>query len=118
MSVTKSYSQRQLRVGEEIRHVLADIMIRNDWPVGSLKTPVTVTQVDVSPDLQNALVFVMPLGGADQEQILDFLTEMTFYMRKILGKKVALRRVPTLKFLIDETFDQAEKIDLLLKRAY
>ncbi len=113
--MSKSHSQRQLRVGEEMRHVLSDIIIRNDWPVGSLKTPVTVTQVDISPDLQAAIVYVMPLGGGEKENTIDFLKEMGFYIRKILGKKLALRRVPTLKFKIDETFEEAEKIDRLLR---
>ncbi len=108
-------SQRQLRVGEEIRHILANLIMRNDWPKGELSNPVTVTRVDISPDLQNAVVLVMPLGGLKREESMAFLTEMAPYMRKYLADHMGLRRVPYLKFLLDETFDKAEKMDRLLK---
>lgn len=108
-------SQRQLRVGEEVRHVLSLTISINDWPVGELQTPVTVTQVNMSPDLQKALVFVMPLGGLYQEETIAFLTEMSPYMRKKLADSMSLRRVPMLRFVIDETFDKAEKMENLFK---
>lgn len=106
-------SQRQLRVGEEVRHVLSSIIMRNDWPVGELVTPVTVSRVDVSPDLQNALVYVMPLGGQDQDQTLVFLKDMAPYMRKMLASSITLRRVPNLKFVLDDTFEKAERMERL-----
>ncbi|MBX9976966.1 MAG: 30S ribosome-binding factor RbfA [Alphaproteobacteria bacterium] len=108
-------SQRQLRVGEEVRHVLSQTISMNDWPVGELSVPVTVTQVSMSPDLQKALVFVMPLGGVEREETLEFLSEMIPYMRKRLASSMSLRRVPMLRFVIDETFDKAEKMDNLFK---
>ena len=108
-------SQRQLRVAEEVRHILSEIIQRGDLPEGSLSTPVTVSRVDISPDLQNALVFVMPLGGLHKEETLDVLKTNKWYLRKNLGQKVTLRRVPQLHFILDETFDAAEKIDQLIK---
>jgi ribosome-binding factor A len=108
-------SQRQLRVGEEVRHVLSLTISINDWPVGELQVPVTVTQVNMSPDLQKALVFVMPLGGLYQDETIAFLTEMSPYMRKKLADSMSLRRVPMLRFVIDETFDKAEKMENLFK---
>lgn len=109
-SSPKGPSQRQLRVGEEVRHVLSSIILRNDWPVGELAQPITVSRVDISPDLQNALVFVMPLGGKAREDTLAFLKDMIPFLRKQLAKQVVLRRVPQLKFVLDDTFDKAERM--------
>lgn len=109
-SSIKGPSQRQLRVGEEIRHILASVIMRNDWPMGELQHPVTVSRVDISPDLQNALAFIMPLGGDAREETLSFLKEMIPFLRKQLAKNIALRRVPQLKFVIDDSFDKAERM--------
>lgn len=109
-------SQRQLRVGEEIRHILSGILFRNSWPQGELPTSVTVTRVDMSPDLQNAIVFVMPLGGEHLEETLIFLKEMSPFIRKTLAGRLTLRRVPTLKFVIDDTFEKAEKMEALFRK--
>ena len=111
----KQPSQRQLRVGEELRHILASIILRNDWPSGETLSPLTVTRVDMSPDLQNALVFFMPLGGEKQEETLLFLKENVGYLRKMMGKNITLRRVPMLRFVLDDTFEKAERMERLFK---
>ena len=111
---SKFPSKRQLRVGEEIRHALAGIFIRRDIFVDELKDiSITVSEVSVSPDLSNAKVFVMTLGGQDMEIILPILNKMAPLFAHHTSQKVHLRRVPKLKFLIDRSFDHVDKISLL-----
>ena len=110
-STARGPSQRQLRVGEELRHILSSIIMRNDWPAGDIPQPVTISQVDISPDLQNALIFVMPLGGEKREESLNFLIDMIPYLRKQLASSIVLRRVPYLKFVLDDTFDHADHMN-------
>ena len=108
-------SQRQLRVGEELRHALA-AMLRP----GELHDPVlrqaniTVTEVRVSPDLKNATAFVMPLAGASAGEILAGLKRSAPFLRGRLARDVALRQVPNLAFALDTAFDNAARIDALL----
>lgn len=109
-------SQRQLRVGEEIRHILSEIIQRGDLPDGDLLSPVTISRVDISPDLQNALVFFMPLAGMNKEENKEVLKRNNWFLRRSLGQKITLRRVPYLHFILDESFDAAEKMDVLLKK--
>jgi ribosome-binding factor A len=120
----KASSHRQEKVAEEIRHVIADIFIRGDLPTltdenfnpVSLKTPVTVTRVTVSPDLHHATAFIMPLGGMDKEFTLAYLAEVSPHVRHILSKKLALRIAPTVSFELDQSFDYADKINEALKK--
>ncbi len=109
-------SQRQLRVGEEIRHALAQILMRGDvpWPLGMKSPTVTVTEVKVSPDLENATVFVMPLGGKMVEETVRAMNEGVGFYRFAVGKAVALRRVPKLKFVSDDTFETSTRIEKIL----
>ncbi len=108
-------SQRQLRVGEVLRHVLVSVL-END----SIRDPdladvsVTVTEVRVSPDLRNATAFVVPLGGGDTEIIVAALRRATPYLRRLLAGQLEFRRVPALSFEPDNSFDEAEKIETLL----
>ncbi len=110
-------SQRQLRVGEELRHALARIFER-----GTLRDPaligvvVTVTEIRVSPDLKNTTAFVMPLGGAHVAQVLEGLARSAGYLRRELAKAVPLRFAPNLSFALDTSFDHASRIDALLRR--
>ncbi len=109
-------TQRQLRVGEEIRHALATVLMRGDvpWP-RELKSPtVTVTEVKISPDLQNATVFVMPLGGRQVTEIVRAMNDGAGFFRFAVGKAVALRHVPKLKFIADESFETANRIGAIL----
>jgi ribosome-binding factor A len=116
----KPPSQRQLRVGEEIRHVLADIFERGEVRDPGLHgVSVTVTEVRVGPDLKKATAFVLPLGGtADQARdVVEVLTRARPFLRRRLAKAVRLRHVPELEFSVDESFDQAGRIDRLLREA-
>ncbi|MEQ8193258.1 MAG: 30S ribosome-binding factor RbfA [Rhodospirillales bacterium] len=116
----KAPSQRQLRVGEEIRHVLADIFERGEVRDPGLQgVSVTVTEVRVSPDLKKATAFVMPLGGnaAQARDVVEVLTRAQPFLRHRLAKAVRLRHVPDLDFSVDTSFDQAGRIERLLREA-
>jgi ribosome-binding factor A len=109
-------SQRQLRVGELLRHILVEIIGR-----GELRDPdlidvsVTVTEVRVSPDLRNATVFVMPLGGGRTDEVVVALGRATPYLRRHIGKSVTMKYNPALKFVADEAFDEGSKIEGILR---
>jgi len=110
-------SQRQLRVGETLRHALAEVMERtafNDPDLAGVS--ITVTEVDPSPDLKQATVFVMRLGGGDMKAALKGLGRVKSFLRREVSKRVTLRYVPDLKFRADTTFDEAQHIDDLLHR--
>ena len=107
-------SKRQLRVGEEIRHALADIFLKQDVYLDELRDiSITVSEVSVSPDLSNAKVFVMTLGGEDIEIIVSILNKMAPFFAHHVSQKVHLRRVPKLKFIIDGSFDHVDKMTSL-----
>lgn len=110
-------SQRQLRVGETLRHTLAEIIERETFQDPDLfDVTLTVTQVDSSPDLKHATVYVMRLGGGDMIPVLAGLGRVKSFLRRQLAKRVRLRQVPELHFASDTTFDEAEHIDTLLHR--
>ena len=116
----KGPSQRQLRVGEEIRHTLAWILERGELrdPVLT-KTQVTITEVSVSPDLKNALCFITPLGGGDAEAVktvVDALNRAKKFLRHEIAQRVNLKYTPALRFAHDTSFDEAGHIDELLHR--
>lgn len=114
-SAKKPPTQRQLRVGEMLRHELAWILERGELSDPRLAgVTLTVTEVSVSPDLKNAMAYVVPLGGGDPGDSLKGLGAAEPYMRRLIAKKVDLRAVPRLRFQIDHTFDEAGKIDALL----
>ncbi len=116
MAKNKTRTQRQLRVGEALRHALAGVFER-----GALRDPalrnvsITVTEVRASPDLTNATVFVMPLGGDAADDIVEALSRAAPFLRSTVGKEVELRHVPRLTFEIDRSFGQADQIDTLLR---
>ncbi len=108
-------SQRQLRVGEELRHAVAQILERGDIRDPDVAgRPVTVTEVSVSPDLRNATVFVVPLGGGDPAPLLAGLKRARPYLRHEVARLIQLRLVPDLSFAADISFDQASRIEALL----
>jgi ribosome-binding factor A len=115
---TTMRTQRQLRVGEELRHILAGILMRGDapWPDGfrTEGAPITVTEVQVSPDLQNATVFVMPLGGKQLSETVRALNTIAGFFRHEVGKGVKLRYIPKLRFQPDTTFENAQRINTIL----
>ncbi|MGF1595170.1 MAG: 30S ribosome-binding factor RbfA [Kiloniellaceae bacterium] len=108
-------SQRQLRVGEELRHALARVLAR-----GELRDPnlagasLTVTEVRISPDLKAATAFVVPLGGGDLEAVIAALNHAAGFLRGQLGQEVQLRHTPRLSFQADHSFDEAARINALL----
>jgi ribosome-binding factor A len=110
-------SQRQQRVGELIRHAVAEVLQRGDIrdPVIS-QVPITVTEVTVSPDLKNALAWVMPLGGKSMDEVEEALNRCAKYIRGQVSHSVNLKYTPQLKFKIDQTFDQADEIATLLNK--
>jgi ribosome-binding factor A len=113
----RGHSQRQLRVGEEIRHLLAELLERGEMRDPELRdTSITVTSVDVSPDLRNATAFVMPLGGKDSARLLAALRRATPWFRARVSEKAGLRSAPDIRFQLDTTFDEADRIGALLRR--
>ena len=108
-------SQRRLRVGEELRHALARLLRPGELHDPALfDANITVTEVQLSPDLRNAAAFVMPLGGANAIDIIAGLRRSAPYIRGRLGKLVRLRRVPNLSFALDSAFDSATRIAAVL----
>ena len=111
----KAPSQRQLRVGEELRHALARILGRGIFSDPVLaEASITVTEVRISPDLKNATVFVMTLGGRDLGAIVRALNHAAGFVRNQMAEEVTLRYLPRLGFQPDVTFDQAERIAEIL----
>lgn len=116
MSSAKPPTQRQLRVGEEIRHILAQsFSLRHSGDDLLDRSSITVTEVRVSPDLQNATVFIVPLGGLHLVEILKALKEKSWFFRKELARQLKTRVVPRLSFKADLSFDEAQRIESLLK---
>jgi ribosome-binding factor A len=110
-------SQRQLRVGEELRHGLARILQRGELREPPLQdVAVTVTEVQVSPDLKSATAYVMPLGGRHRSEVIEALTRSAGYLRGQLAREVPLRFSPQLAFALDTSFDHASRINELLHR--
>lgn len=112
----KPPSQRQLRVGEELRHIIAGVIERGDFRDPDLQGRlITVTEVRISPDLRNATVFVTPLGGGDVTGVLGGLKRAKAFLRHELARSMGLRLVPDLSFEADTSFDEANRIDALLR---
>jgi ribosome-binding factor A len=109
-------SQRQLRVGELVRHALAEMLIRGDVHDPVIETHlITVPEVHMAPDLRLATIYVMPLGGRDAEAVLAALERNKKYLRGEIARRVNLKFAPEIRFRIDERFDEAERIEKLLR---
>jgi ribosome-binding factor A len=112
----KGPTQRQLRAGELVRHALAELLAR-----GEVHDPVieahmiTVPEVRMSPDLRQATIFVMPLGGRDAKPVLAALERNARYLRGEIARRVNLKFAPEIRFRADERFDEAERIEKLLR---
>ena len=110
-------SQRQLRVGEELRHALARILRDAECRDPVLENAIiTVTEVRMSPDLRNATVFVMPLAGTNATDVVAGLERSATFLKGLVAREVRLRNTPSLVFALDDTFDRAERISALLTR--
>jgi ribosome-binding factor A len=109
-------SVRALRVGEQVRHALSDILARGDVHDETLASHlVTVTEVRMSPDLRHATVFAKPLLGADEEKVLKAMRTHTAYLQREVARRVNLKYAAKLKFLGDDSFDEGSHIDTLLR---
>ena len=110
-------SQRQLRVGEELRHLISNALLRETFydPIIENNT-ITVTEVNVSPDLKNAKVYIMPLGGENKSDVLDSLRKANGRIKKLISDNINLRQIPKLQFRIDETFEYARNIESILQK--
>ncbi len=110
-------SQRQLRVGELIRRTLADVLARGDIHDPDLnRMSVTVGEVRTSPDLKIATAYVLPLGGAGKEDVLELLARNKGELRRVVAKKLALKFAPDLRFQLDETFDRMDDTRRMLSQ--
>lgn len=109
-------SVRTLRVGEQVRHVLADILQRGDVHDDVLaQHMVSVTEVRMSPDLRHATVFIKPLLGQDEEAVLKALRTNTAYLQREVAHRIKLKYAARLKFVADDSFDEGSHIDRLLR---
>ncbi len=109
-------SVRLLRVGEQVRHVLSDILARGDVHDETLASHlVSVTEVRMTPDLRHAIVFVKPLLGQDEEAVLKALRTNTAFFQREVANRVRTRYAAKIKFRADESFDEGGKIDAILR---
>ncbi len=110
-------SQRQLKVGEELRHLISNALLRESFYDEYIENNnITITEVNVSPDLKNAKVYVMPLGGTNKLDVLNSLNNAMGRIKKIISSNISLRQTPKLIFKIDETFEYAKKINDILDK--
>ena len=113
----KHYSQRQLRVGELVKQNLGELFIRNEAKIPSINSKlITVTEVRMTPDLKTARVYVIPLGGIDTKETVRVLTEYSHLVRRALSKRLDIKFLPKLKFVEDNSFEYAEKIEKIIKK--
>src|SRR5215469_5619771 len=109
-------SQRQLRVGELIRHELANMLARGDVHDPVIEHHmITIPEVRVTADLRLATIYIMPLGGRDGHEVLDALERNSRYVRGEIARRVNLKFAPEIRFRLDERFDEAERIEKLLR---
>lgn len=112
---TKAPSQRQLKVGEEIRNALAQIFAHGETHDPLLDgASITVSEVRISPDLKNATAYIMPLAGSKKDVVLDTLRENAGRLRMLMSKHLVLRHTPKLFFKLDVSFENANRINELL----
>ena len=116
-STERTYSQRQLRVGELVKQNLGELFIRNEAKIPLINSKlVTVTEVRMTPDLKTARVYVIPLGGVDTKETVRILTEYSHLVRRALSKRLDIKFLPKLTFVEDNSFEYAEKIEKIIKK--
>ena len=109
-------SQRQLRVGELVRHALAEMLARGDVHDPVIEAHmITIPEVRVTPDLRLATIYVMPMGGRDTEEVLAAFERHKKYLRAEIARRINLKFAPDIRFRIDDRFAEAERIDKLLR---
>ena len=115
-SASSGGSQRQLRVGEQVRHAVADILTHGNVHDADLEGHIiTVPEVRMSPDLKLATIYVMPLGGRDTELVMAALERNKRFLRGEVAQRVNLKFAPDIRFRVDDRFDEAERIEKLLR---
>jgi len=113
----RTFSQRQLRVGELVKQSLGELFIRNEAKIPSINSKlITVTEVRMTPDLKTARVYVIPLGGVDMTESVRILTEYSHLVRRALSKRLDIKFLPKLTFVEDNSFEYAEKIEKIIKK--
>jgi ribosome-binding factor A len=113
---TKGPTQRSLRAGEVVRHAVAEVLSRGEVHDPVIATHlITVPEVRMSPDLRIATVYILPLGGQDAAVVLAALERNKRYLRGEIARRVNLKFAPDIRFRIDERFDEAERIERLLR---
>jgi len=111
----QAYSQRQLKAGENLKKILGRLFIQQEIILPDLNSKlVTVTEVRVSPDFKHAKVFFMPLAGINSDNFLKILNEYALDIKKIASKQWTAKFMPNLHFVLDQSFDYAEKIENLI----
>jgi len=109
-------SQRQLRVGELVRHAIAEMLARGDVHDPVIEAHlITVPEVRMSPDLRLATIYVMPMGGRDAAAVVAAFDRHKKYLRAEIAQRINLKFAPDLRFRVDERFDEAERIERLLR---
>ena len=112
----RGLSQRQLRVGELVRHILAEMLTRGDIHDPVLEEHVvTIPEVLMTADLRLATIYAMPLGGRDADAVLDALNRHRRFLRGEIARRVNLKFAPDIRFAVDERFEEAERIERLLR---
>ena len=113
----KTFTQRQLRVGEIVKQNLGELFIRNEAKIPPLNTKlITVTEVRMTPDLKTARVYVTPFGGSEVDELVRILTEYSHLVRKALSKRLDIKFLPKLTFVEDNSFEYVEKIERIIKK--
>ena len=116
-SLPKTYSQRQLRVGELVKQNIGELFIRNEAKIPEINSKlITVTEVRMTPDLKTARVYVIPLGGIETKETVKILTEYAHLVRRALSKRLDIKFLPKLTFVEDNSFEYAEKIERLIEK--
>ncbi len=109
-------SQRMLRVGELVRHALAELLMRGEIDdIALLDATITVPEVRMTPDLKLAKAYVMPLGGVHAEEIVKALNRHARFVRGAIGHRIGLKYAPEIRFYVDDTFEEADRIESLLR---
>jgi ribosome-binding factor A len=110
-------SQRQLKVGEELRHLISKALHRETFYDEVIEASnITITEVNVSPDLKNAKVYIMPLGGKRKLEVLESLNKVKGHIKKLISGGITLRQIPKISFIIDSSFEYAKHIDEIIKK--
>jgi len=109
-------SQRQLKVGEELRYLISNVLLKETFYNEHISNNnVTITEVNVSPDLKNAKVYIMPLAGKYQHEVVESLNKVSGRIKKLISSSVKLRQMPKIYFKIDDSFENAKNIENILK---